>query len=136
MDKIQLEPLEHVPPEALDDLLDRARNERWTELVLIGPHRYLVRNGAQRPEQYRNSPRIFRLTNSVNDLPAKLAELTHLASLSLEFHRLDPVSAQAIILSMTGLASLNLDGNRIGLEGARAIAQAQTGPFPDRPYLA
>ena len=87
--------LTRISPAELDGLLNQARAEQWTQLVLIGPDIGLSSNVENWPGELKAAPRIFQLTALTEWLAGKLR-------------------------SLQGLTTLNLSGNTIGDEGARA----------------
>jgi internalin A len=102
--------------EALTDVLDRARAERWTKIALchVGRSRsHLIRQGWD--EKY-----IVTVADRSIDL-GWLAGFTSLTQLAMPGLRIGPDGARAIA-SLTALTSLDLTFNGIGDEGARAIA--------------
>lgn len=123
----------------LDALLERARVERWRELVLLGP-RAGRWSDPERPEPgafYLREPlgtrvsKLLSLTGlrtlvlSDNDIGDEgshvLAALTGLTSLTLSGNRIQTEGVRALT-ALTELSSLDLDDNRIGAEGVRALA--------------
>jgi len=111
--------LVRISPDQLGKLLEQARTEQWSHLVLRGPNLRL--------RLYRDAvgwpvwQRVFQLTAAVDDLAIRLRPLTGLTSLDLSGNGIGAEGARAIAASLTGLTSLDLSSNGIGAEGARAI---------------
>ncbi|MDH3663303.1 MAG: leucine-rich repeat domain-containing protein, partial [Alphaproteobacteria bacterium] len=98
MADMPLQPLQKVEPEGLGALIARAEEERWTELILLGPYYSLGNDRENWPEEYHAAPLVFQATEPIGD-----------------------DGAQAIA-ALTGLHTLNLGNNEIGVDGAQAIA--------------
>ena len=113
--------LKRISPAELDRVLDRARAERWPELVLLGPGVWLSDRVEEWPHSLKHARRIFHLRTFVDGLASKLASLTGLTSLNLSNNSIGDEGARAIAASLTGLTSLDLSYNNIGGEGARAL---------------
>ena len=76
-DKINL-----ISPQDLDELLDRAYAERWSQLSLIGPRsRSDVYDGLL--EKIWQSENVYLLNESVEGIAPKLLSLTNLRALTL-----------------------------------------------------
>ncbi|MCI0600608.1 MAG: hypothetical protein L0Y60_14005, partial [Beijerinckiaceae bacterium] len=116
-----------ISPAGLDGVLDQARAERWTQLVLLGPGGWVSDDVETWPGEWKASPRLFQLTGLAGGLAEKLQSLTGLTSLDLSLNAIGAEGATAIAQSLTGLTSLDLGSNSIGAEGAKAIAQSLTG---------
>jgi hypothetical protein len=91
--------LKRISPAELGGLLQQARAERWTQLVLLGPGIWLGTQVEDWPDSLKAASRIFWLDAFIDRLVSKLESLPSLTSL--------------IVL-----------GNAIGDEGAMAIAQS------------
>ncbi|MGI9492344.1 MAG: hypothetical protein ACR2QF_08105, partial [Geminicoccaceae bacterium] len=100
MDDISPQPLQTVVPLDLAALIARAKNEAWTELILLGPVYDLSGDRETWPEPYRRAPRVFQATEHIGDDGARA------------------------IAGIKGLTTLDLSGNQIGADGARAILDA------------
>ena len=111
-----------ISSDELGTLFERIADERWAELILLGPNvgrRYI---SAFQRSNLKNAKRIFHYRGCQENIPFRnIASLTNLTSLSLGGNEIGGDGAKAIA-SLTNLTSLSLDGNNIGDEGAKAIA--------------
>ncbi len=114
--------LTRISPAELDGVLDEARAEHWTRLVLLGPRIRAGERPEEWPEEWKLTPRVIQLTTRADGLASKLQHLPGLTSLNLLGNSIGPEGAKAIAASLPNLTSLNLWGNSIGPEGAKAIA--------------
>ena len=111
-----------ITPEQLEALIDQARRERWTALVLLGP-KYQATSSDVVPA----SAPIHRLTTFTSGLGERVACLTDLTSLDLTSNSIGEAGAREIAERLSGLTSLDLSSNSIGEAGARAIAERLSG---------
>ncbi len=83
MDDISLQPLQKVSLSELGALIAQAKEERWTELILLGPGYRLEGEREEWPEPCRQAPRVFQATERIGAAGAKaLAKLTSLTAVS------------------------------------------------------
>lgn len=105
--------LQHVPPPDLDDLFARAKYERWTELILLGPRHYIGGDRDHWPEHYQRARQLFKLTETAEDLPARIIPLTSLTLLNLGANSIGPEGTKSIAASLPNLISLSLCGTTV-----------------------
>jgi Leucine Rich repeats (2 copies)/Leucine Rich repeat len=113
--------LEHVAPNELDSILDRARSEKWPQLILIGYDEWLDESHEEWPDSLKTAERVFRLETKIEGLAEKLRPLTWLKYLDLRGNMIDTDGALTIAASLPELTFLGLRNNKLG-KGARAIA--------------
>jgi hypothetical protein len=103
--------LKRISPAEVDGLLDQARAEHWTQLVLLGPGVWLGEKVEDWPSDWKAAPRVFHLNKFAEGLAGKLQALPDLTSLDLSRNSIGAEGAKAIAQSLTSLTSLNLSGN-------------------------
>ena len=111
-----------ISPDNLDQLFERAQDERWSDLVLLGPD-YPLRQAPQNsPVRLKGASQVFQLDGTAEDLAERISRLTELRSLNLGGNNLGSGGAKVIGQSLKNLTSLNLWKNNIGPDGTEAIA--------------
>jgi Ran GTPase-activating protein (RanGAP) involved in mRNA processing and transport/signal recognition particle receptor subunit beta len=131
-----------IEPEELEGLFARARDEKWTDLVLIAPHIKLDPLSEDWPQSLQGHTafqlkRVFHIPSSWFDAlidlkhmtlwgieigNSTIINLTGLISLQLWSNNLGADETNAIASNLKQIRSLDLAGNNIGAEGAKAIA--------------
>jgi hypothetical protein len=113
--------LRRITPKELEGVLAQARDEEWTDLVVLAPQVWIDQTPQNWPRMLRGRA-VLKLTEHPSDLLPWSSALRHLRSLVLWGLGLDAVAAKAIASNLKQLTSLNLWINHVGDEGAKAIA--------------
>ena len=111
-----------ISSDELDLLFEKAVDEEWIELTLLGP-RFSSEDIARLRDSYlKSTNRIFHCLDARATITAAaLATLNNLTSLNLAGNSIGHEGAAALA-TLSNLTSLNLRHNSIGDEGAAALA--------------
>jgi internalin A len=111
-----------VSPTELALLLQQARDEKWTDLVLLGPGSWSrAAFDDELPDDLHNRS-ASRLQQIPDDLAVLLRELLDLESLALNGCRIGDAGAASLASELKQLTNLDLSYNGIGAAGAASLA--------------
>jgi hypothetical protein len=114
--------LQRLSEADLDRLIDDLLRDGTTELILLGPKFQIPTSVDEWPESLRHCPVIYQLRNTVPGLAKRLACLSQLTTLDLQYNYIG-TSGTAALAGLTQLKSLNLRHNKIDAEGAAYLAK-------------
>lgn len=114
--------LKRISADQVDALLDRAKAERWTELVLLGPGPLPGDDVEHWPGEQKRTKNVYQLSEHVTGLAEKVLALTDLTALNLAGNGIGNDGTKAIA-ALANLNSLNLARNNLNHDGAKALAE-------------
>jgi len=107
-----------ITPDELDAILQRAEDERWTELALSGRGEVFATDIDSWPTGRR-----FRLQQALSaNCVDRLSRLSSLTTLYIGDNQIGEEGAKAVA-RLQNLTKLYIQGNDIGKEGAKAVAR-------------
>ncbi len=102
-------------------ILNRAADEQWTDLALLGSGVLIHDDEKHWPESLKKHTHIYQLSEFISNLGIRFSKLTNLASLLLWKNPLNDSDVE-YLSSMMNLTSLGLMGNQIGDTGVMHLS--------------